>query len=72
MPPLLDLNTWDVQDISELDDEYIEGTEDTRQGKRRQQGTFFRRSSMDSTIGILAAGKLRYTCQSILLATQVQ
>ena len=72
LPPIIDLHCWDVQKPSELKDEYIGTAEGVQYDKDVAAGIRFpdraddpdniNGSSMVSTGGILAGGKLSSTC----------
>jgi hypothetical protein len=71
LPPIVDLDTWDVQGISELKEDYFGtpiGTQydaDIKRGQRPHDSVADPRDpanrSMVSTVGVLVAGKLRAT-----------
>ncbi|KAK4554558.1 hypothetical protein LTR86_008413 [Recurvomyces mirabilis] len=71
LPPMVDLKTWDVKDISELKEEHFgtqvgtEYTQAIQSGQQEPDAAADPRdpsnASMVSTIGILVAGKLRAT-----------
>ena len=81
LPPMVDLKAWDVQDISELKEEFFGtqvGMEYTQavQSARREPDTAAdprdpNNASMVSTIGILVAGKLRATRKSNRICRRV-
>ena len=73
LPPIIDLHCWDVQKPTELKDEYIGTAEGEQYDKSVATGMRFpdraddpedvNGSSMVSTGGILAGGKLSSTCK---------